>query len=109
MLSAFERQYEILSILYKRRFETAPNLAFEFGVCKSTIYNDICSLSIRFPIYTKPGSGGGVYVMDGAVFGREYLSEQQELFLRGLMPKLSSDDQRIMQTILDTFTIAKNK
>ena len=108
MLSAFERRYEILKVLFQRRFETVTNLAFEFGVSKNTVYRDIDMLSV-FPIYTVQGNGGGVYVIDGAKFGARYLTEEEELLLKKLMPQLSDEDNNVMQTILDKFSTPKKR
>ena len=109
MLSALQRQYEILTILFERRFETAPNLAFEFSVCKNTIYNDIGLLSLSFPIYTIQGNGGGIFVMDGAKLGRKYLTEKQMSLLTKLMSQLTGDELQVMQSILRTFSVKNSQ
>ena len=59
-MSATERRKDILEALCERKFDTRANLAFEFGVSKRTIDNDIIVLSLKHPIYTIPGRGGGV-------------------------------------------------
>lgn len=62
-MTAHERRQSILFTLCRRRQETMENFAVEFGVCKRTIENDIMHLSLKYPIYTKSGSGGGVFVL----------------------------------------------
>lgn len=53
---------EIVSILLVRRRITAKELADEFNVTIRTIQNDIQALSLGFPIYTKQGGDGGIFV-----------------------------------------------
>lgn len=40
---------------------TARELADEFGISVRTVMRYITELSLVFPIYTKPGTGGGIY------------------------------------------------
>ena len=39
-------------------------LAGELDVTKRTIMNDVIALSFDYPIYTKPGEGGGVFITE---------------------------------------------
>ena len=43
---------------------TAKELAEEFNVTVRTIQNDIQALSLGFPIYTRQGGDGGIFVGD---------------------------------------------
>ena len=54
-----ERRNEILKVLCRRGYETAGNLAFEFGVSERTVRRDIEVLSRNNPIYTKSGGHAG--------------------------------------------------
>lgn len=47
-----------------RRRITAKELAEEFNVTVRTIQNDIQALSLGFPIYTRQGGDGGIFVGD---------------------------------------------
>ena len=38
--------------------------AQEFGVTRRTILHDVSVLSYGYPIYTKPGESGGIFIMD---------------------------------------------
>ena len=58
------RRAEKISILMVRRRITAKELAEEFNVTVRTIQNDIQALSIGFPIYTRQGGDGGIFVGD---------------------------------------------
>ena len=65
MQSAMERRQRIVEILNMRRFERLENLASELNVSKMTIRRDIEVLSCSYPIDTKQGNGGCIYVQDG--------------------------------------------
>lgn len=56
------RRREIINLLIMQRRTTAKELAEEFGVTTRTIQNDIQALSSGFPIYTKPGGDGGIFI-----------------------------------------------
>ena len=61
-MNALERRTEIISILIVRRHTTARELAEEFGVSLRTIQYDIQALSPCYPIYTKQGGDGGIFI-----------------------------------------------
>ena len=106
MLNTKERRAEILAVLNVRRHDTMENLAFEFGVSRQTIFNDIQFLSISSPIYTICGKyGGGVYVMEGCEVGSKYLTAEQTELLNRTATTLGDDDQATMLAILKTFAV----
>lgn len=61
-MNTADRRAEIINILLVRRRITAKELADEFHVTVRTIQNDIQALSLGFPIYTKQGGDGGIFV-----------------------------------------------
>lgn len=61
-MNTADRRAEIVSILLVRRRITAKELADEFNVTVRTIQNYIQALSLGFPIYTKQGGDGGIFV-----------------------------------------------
>lgn len=61
-MNAADRRMEIISILIARRQTTAKELAEEFGVTVRTIHNDIQALSPGYPIDTKQGGDGGIFI-----------------------------------------------
>ena len=63
-MTAADRRMEIVSILVVSGHITSKELMQEFGICVRTICNSIIVLSYDYPIYTKPGAGGGVFIMD---------------------------------------------
>lgn len=69
-MKALERRQALLELLCERRYEKMANLAFEFGVSRQTIQNDVLELSLSYPIYTSVGNNGGVYVQEGYHLGK---------------------------------------
>ena len=63
-MNTADHRAEIISILMVRRRITAKELAEEFNVTVRTIQNDIQALSPGFPIYTRQGGDGGIFVGD---------------------------------------------
>ena len=102
-MSTIERRQMILEYLRDFRQATYRDLAERFGVSKNTIVTDIVELTCSAPIYTVPGKGGGIRVADGWYMGRRYLHSDQEALLRELLIGLQPDQQKTMQSILDSF------
>lgn len=63
-MNTAHRRMEIINILILRRRVTASELAQEFGVSVRTIQYDIQALSPVYPIYTKQGENGGIFIRD---------------------------------------------
>ena len=63
-MNTTNRRTEIMNILILRRHTTARELAEELGVTTRTIQRDIQALSPGFPVYTKQGGDGGIYIGD---------------------------------------------
>lgn len=110
-----ERRDEILKLLCRRRHETIPNLAFEFGVSERTIRRDIETLSHSNPIFTQSGRyGGGVYVMDGYTIDRMYMNDNEIAVLRKLSAAmkedeaiLTSEERRVLDYIISLYAKPK--
>ncbi len=86
-----ERRDEIISILIVRRRVTADELAGELGVTVRTIQNDIQALSFGYPIYTKPGVAGGIFM------GEHY------------NPHINSLTAKELQTLKEVYETAEEK
>ena len=106
MLSALQRREELVAVLFKRRFDTASNLAAGFMVSKNTIYRDIGVITLSHPVWMSRGNKGGVYVMDGATYARRYLNAKQDALLVKLMSQLSGDELIEMQSIMKDFSLS---
>ena len=58
------QRMEIIIILSARGHTTMRELAWELDVSRCTIMNDIIALSFDYPVYTKPGGVGGVFITE---------------------------------------------
>lgn len=58
------RRMEIISILSAKGHMTMRELAWELDVSRRTIMNDVIALSFDYPVYTKLGEGGGVFITE---------------------------------------------
>ena len=103
MQSAIERRQRIVEILNMRRSEQLENLANELNVSKSTIRRDIEVLSCSYPIDTKKGTGGCVYVQDGFDLYERYLTAKQFEVLERLKETATSEDVKVLETIMKSF------
>jgi predicted DNA-binding transcriptional regulator YafY len=61
-MNTAHRRLEIINMLMSRQRMTAGELAQEFGVSIRTIRYDIQVLSSCYPIYTRQGEKGGVFM-----------------------------------------------
>ena len=80
-ISLYERRRRLITTLYERQNDTVGNLAFEFSVSSHTIRNDIRVLEPEYPIYTKMGAGGGVFVLDSSRLQQRWLTVRQRELL----------------------------
>ena len=111
-----ERRNEILKILCRRGYETAGNLAFEFGVSERTVRRDIEVLSRNNPIYTKSGGhSGGIYIIDGYTPDRMYMSDTEICVLKKLYTApqsefvLTADERKILESLILIYSKPKTK
>ena len=104
-MTANERRREILERFCVRRHDTRANLAFEFDVSMRTIERDILVLSLDYPIYTRRGHGGGIFVEKWYRLDRKYLTEEQTDLFKRLLKSLSGHDAELMKVVLKTFGI----
>ncbi len=108
-----ERRFNVMKILCRRRYETMPNLAEEFGVSIRTMQRDIDHISNIMPIYVKAGRyEGGVYVVDEFHMDRAYMSVNElallekvkEGYLRGEKYPLCEKEIQTFSEIIRNYT-----
>ena len=99
-MTANERRKALLEALCARRRDTRENLAKEFGVSKRTIEYDVLVLSCRYPIDTKRGKGGCIFVADWFDLHKGYWTDEQYELLQKLNTELIGKDKQILQSIL---------
>ena len=104
MQSALERRKDIIEYLNVQRFDTIDNLSYKFGVTRNTIKNDLLILSLSYPVSTKKGTGGGVYMEDWFDLYKHYLNIEQQETLKKEIATSSDEDAAVLTSILKSFS-----
>ena len=99
-VSLYERRRQLIAVLYERQNDTVGNLAFEFSVSSHTIRNDIRVLELEYPIYTKMGAGGGVFVLDSSRLQQRWLTVRQRELLMNVCDALDDEQVLLMKSII---------
>lgn len=97
---AADRRMEIISILAVSSHVTSKELAQEFGLTRRTILHDVSALLYGYPIYTKLGEGGGIFIMDSykPYCNTHTLSEQEKLM--EMYAKAEGKEKEILKRVL---------
>ena len=98
-MNAFERRQQIIDRMTVRKFDTAFNLAGEFGVSKCTVFRDVQELSVcGYPIQADTGRGGGIRWVGGK---KQYpFSERELLALKNAIAAVSAEDKLVLENLL---------
>lgn len=98
---AINRLFEIVYLLLNKKTMTAGELAAHFEVSKRTILRDIEVLSqAGIPIYTTPGKGGGISILDHFVFHKAMLSDEEQNQLLFALQGLAMAEHANIQPML---------
>jgi len=102
------RLFQIVYLLLQRKHMTAAELAERFEVSVRTIYRDIDALSAAgIPVFSIPGHGGGITLMDHYVLDRAAFSpeEQQQLLtaLQSLSGPARTDANAVLEKLSGLF------
>jgi len=103
------RRMEIISILSVKRHITTRELAWEFGVTRRTILHDIVALSFDYPIYTKPGEGGGIFITENYKPYSNTLTPMELETLYRLYRKSEGKEKEILFRIIHKYGADKLK
>lgn len=98
-MTATERRIQLAIILRNRKRDTIDNLAFEFGVCRNTIKNDLMFLTEYMCLTTQHGRGGGVKVDSRSRDPTTFTEEEWEV-LQKLLPQTRGRDHEVLQGII---------
>ena len=99
-ISLYERRRRLITLLYERQNDTVGNLAFEFSVSSHTIRNDIRVLELEYPIYTKVGMGGGVFILDSSRLQQRWLTVRQRELLLDMCHILNEEQALLVKSII---------
>lgn len=99
-MTTVDRRMEIVSILVVCGHTTTRELAQELGVTRRTIIHDISVLSYGYPIYTKQGACGGVFIMDGYKPYNNTLTITEQERLKQMYYAAEGEDKKILKRVL---------
>ena len=99
-VSLYERRRQLIAMLYERQNDTVGNLAFELSVSSHTIRNDIRILELEYPIYTKVGAGGGVFILDSSRLQQRWLTVRQRELLMDVCSALDNEQALLIKSII---------
>ena len=102
-MNTTNRRTEIMNILIIRRHTPARELAEEFGVTTRTIQRDIQALSPSFPVYTKQGGDGGIYIGDDYKPYVNTLSADELKTLREIYGQAEGGQKKILLQIIHKY------
>ena len=90
----------MISTLYERHNDIVGNRAFEFDASFHTIRNDIRVLELKYPIYTRIGAGGGVFILDSSRLQQRWLTVHQRELLMDVCSALDDERALLMKSII---------
>ena len=106
---ANERRAEIMRILTARRCTTTTELAEALGVTTRTIRSDILALTADYPLETRQGNGGCVYLPDWYHPHRNILSNEQKQTLSQLMESANEQQAKVLRELLLEYGSPKDR
>lgn len=99
-MTATDRRMEIISIFVVSGHATTQELAQELGVSRRTIMHDVSVLSYGFPIYTKQGVGGEVFIMESYKPYNNTLTVTEQERLKKMYHVAEGEDKKILERVL---------
>lgn len=103
------RRLEIISILVAKGHTTMRELAWELEVSRRTIMNDVIALSFDYPVYTKPGEGGGVFITENYKPYTNTLTQTEQETLSRLYRRAVGKEKEILFRIIRKYGADKLK
>lgn len=90
----------MIATLYERHNDIVGNRAFEFVASFHTIRNDIRVLELKYPIYTRMGAGGVVFILDSSRLQQRWLTVRQRELLIDMCSVLDDEQALLMKSII---------
>lgn len=90
----------MIAALYERHNDAVGNRAFEFDVSFHTIRNDIRVLELEYPIDTRMGAGGGMFILDSSRLQQRWLTVRQRELLMDVCRTLDDEQALLMKSII---------
>ena len=106
-MNTSDRRKNIMNILILRRRTTAREFVEELGVTARTIMNDIQALSPEYPIYTRLGGNGGIFVNDDyQSYNNTLMAEELEV-MREVCGEATDRRKRVLFKVLKKYGPSK--
>ncbi len=105
MAGQFERRISIYQRILVRKTETIDNLAMEFNVSRPTIQRDIADLMMFFPIETRQGLAGGVFLAERQHGG--VITDEESEALRKAIEQLDGQEKKTLEEMLIRLSMMK--
>ena len=102
-MNTTDRRKNIMNILIFRRRTTAKELAEELDVTTRTIMKDIQALSPEYPIYTRLGGNGGIFINDDYQPYNNTLTAEELKELREVYGESTGKRKRMLFQILKKY------
>lgn len=90
----------MIAALYECHNDAVGNRAFEFDVSFHTIRNDIRVLELEYPIDTRMGAGGGVFILDSSRLQQRWLTVHKRELLMDVCSVLDDERALLMKSIV---------
>lgn len=104
------RLFGIVYILMNQKMTTAKELAAHFEVSNRTILRDIEVLSqAGIPIYTTPGKGGGISILDNFILNKTAISDEEQNQILFALQSLGSAEHMDVADILSRLQVLFDK
>ena len=98
-MNSNERRRQIIERMKICTFDTASNMAHEFGVSRKTIFRDIQLLArCNYPIVAVMGKSGGIRWLNRKK--RFHFTDEEVAMFRNTMHLLSYEDQLVLENML---------
>ena len=110
-----ERRQDIIKSLCRNRFATVYELAQKYNVNEKTIRRDIDILSLTYPIYTKSGMHGGIFVTEDYNMDRAYMTFEETELLKSIKKKadklnlLSKKEEKLFASLISIYSNPRRK
>ena len=80
---------------------TIPLVILLLNFCELTYHrNDIRVLELEYPIYTRMGAGGGVFILDSSRLQQRWLTVRQRELLMDVCSVLDDEQALLMRSII---------
>lgn len=111
-----ERRERLIRILMLRGRAPIAELAKELEVCERTVMRDIDLLSTSKPIFSLPGKGGGVFLIDTYSIYPHALQKKEACLLEKIISEaeessgcsLDASEIKILKDILAFYSAKRN-